>query len=297
MPELHPVVLESLTKLKALIQRFDTLVGDVSTVDNFGTGSHEKFLEIIKRASIVRQRESFDGIISLCESGQGAFAVCLLRPAYEELLWMAYLRKHPKEAPGLATRLALVSVGKSLEAQRAHIGDAQMERLGFPKRFLNIYKTMKELNLAWLRGAGSRLGWRKNSEQPTLTHIAQEVGRKAEYDFIYEATSRFVHFSPHELCRRAWGKPEGMSISSNHFEPYWSRFAIYWALRTYIMSLVEVWDSLNLSGEAAAEEFLIAKIGELIKEFPPVPIVTKEELEWFVSGNAPTIPNWGESLP
>jgi hypothetical protein len=57
-------------------------------VPNFGSGSKQKFLEIAKRAALVRQREAIDAIISLCRSGHSLFAVCMLRPPYEEMLWM-----------------------------------------------------------------------------------------------------------------------------------------------------------------------------------------------------------------
>ncbi|MFY9293017.1 MAG: DUF5677 domain-containing protein [Methylorubrum rhodinum] len=274
--------------LKELMRRFDVVVGDISKMIDFKDGDEAKFYEIVARASVIRQREAIESIVSLCENGHAAFAVCFLRPAYEEMLWMMYLGKNPQEAPGLSARLTIKGVGASVAAQSKYLSPEIMRKLGFADHFVANFAIFCELHLSWLRGCGRRLGWRKNSDSPTIAHIAQNVGLKDEYDFIYHATSRFVHFSPEELCRRAWGNREGLTISSTHFADHWGRFAIYWSTRIYVNTLIAVMPMIKMPSGNFDSKFA-DEIFELIGKIPPMPIITVEELEWVKRGEPPVI--------
>ena len=269
--------------VKSLMGRFDRVVGDISRVE-FGEGTREKFHEILRRAALIRQREAISAIIALCETGHAAFAVCMIRPAYEEMLWLMYFEKYPDDAAAITHFMTIAGIGKALEVQTKYIGEDTMVQGGFPKRFLESFAAGYQDAVEQLRVIGARLGWRKASEQPTLAHIAQSVGRKAEYDFIYEGTSRFVHFSPHELTRRGWGTQREMFVSSNTFAPFWGRFALYWSIRIFSRTLATIAETLP--EHQTNEPLNRDAITEFLEQIGPVPIITVNELEWFTPNDA-----------
>jgi Family of unknown function (DUF5677) len=275
--DLIPKVIEHASQLREAVAQLDIITSDISRVP-FTTGSREEVYDIIRRAAIIRQREAIDAIISLCETGHSAFAVCLLRPAYEELLWLEYLAKHTADAPKLVLAHSQKIIAESMRAQSEYLGKKGMHAAGFSMTFVKRFLAQAAQSLTTLKTTGAKLGWRQGAHLPTLTHIAQEVGRKNEYDFLYEATSRYVHFSPHELMRRAWGDHREVRISSSHFTGYWSAFALHWSLRIYVSTILACADLFPDDSEhnAAFDRFM-----ELWSNFvPPVPILTSEELKW-----------------
>jgi Family of unknown function (DUF5677) len=235
--DLIPKFIEHASQLREVVAQLDIIMGDINRVP-FTSGSREEVYDIIRRAAVIRQREAIDAIISLCETGHSAFAVCLLRPAYEEQLWLEYLAKHKADAPKLVLALSQKIIAESMRAQLEYMGKESMHAVGFSMTFVKRFLAQAAQSLTTLKTLGAKLGWRQGADLPTLTHIAQKVGRKNEYDFLYEATSRYVHFSPHELMRRAWGDHREMRISSRHFTGYWSAFALHWSLRIYVDTII-----------------------------------------------------------
>ena len=58
-----------------------------------GSANKQTF-EFVKRAAVIRQFEAANAILALVKAGHGSFGVTLLRPAYEELVWIEYLKKN-----------------------------------------------------------------------------------------------------------------------------------------------------------------------------------------------------------
>ena len=245
---------------------------------SLGNSVASRYYEIVRRAALVRQREALDAIISLCESGHSAFAVCSLRPAYEELLWIEYLAQHPDDANEIILKMSQVGIAESLEAQSSYLGRDKLQATGFTMKYVKQrLAKLKDVESA-LREVGKKLGWRQGSNMPSIALLSRKVGREKEYSYLYQATSRFVHFSPHELVRRAWGNPTAIMISSAHFTGYWSAFALHWGLRIYIQTFAACSDLADLY---VAPEGTYEKMLALQNEYvPPVPIITREELEW-----------------
>ncbi len=237
-----------------------------------------RYYEIVRRAALIRQREALDAIISLCESGHSAFAVCLLRPAYEELLWVEYLGQHSEVANELLIGTCQTGISESLEAQSEFLGRDKFQQTGFTMKFLKARVAQARQAQSTLRELGRKLGWRQGSSSPSVAFLSRKVGREKEYSYLYQATSRFVHFSPHELVRRAWGSPTAITISSAHFTGFWSAFALHWGLRIYIESFAACADLADFE-EATPDTYdtMLALLNEYV---PPVPIITREELEW-----------------
>jgi hypothetical protein len=274
-----PTVLNHAEQLENILRYIDEITGDVRTILGFGDGSKEKYLDIIRRAALVRQREALDATIQLCRTGHSAFAVCLLRPAYEELLWMEYFNAISSEAAELNALLIQKMIAESIEAQSEYMSKKDMAELGFTMRIVKRQAARLREIASDLRALGARLRWRQGAEKPTVVHIAQVVGRSKEYSFIYEATSRYVHFSPHELVRRVWGNPDKLTISSQHFVGYWSAFALHWGLRIYVQTIIASMKANKNHNDAPSKNY--DGLLKLLESYvPQVPIITTEELEW-----------------
>lgn len=90
-------------------------------------------------------------------------------------------------------------------------------------------------------------GWGKKRDRlPTCYKMAEECGLLPLYDFLYAATSKFVHFSPNVLFRMGWaeleksqketGETEYVS-STQHFKYYYSSFNRIYSLYLLVLLL------------------------------------------------------------
>ena len=78
--------------------------------------------EFLKRAVVRRQHEALLTILTMVDGGHGHFGVTFLRPAYEELIWLAYLNKHSSLANKLINLIAQRDVLTSMRAQNDYLG-------------------------------------------------------------------------------------------------------------------------------------------------------------------------------
>jgi hypothetical protein len=272
-----PRVVESAAQLREILDQLDSITGKIGEM-SLGNDIGAQYCEIVRRAAIVRQREALAAIISLSESGHSAFAVCLLRPAYEELIWIEYLAQHPELANEALIMMVRIGQDQSLSAMKKYLSAEQFGKIRFRPDFVRTRLAQAKGVRESFRKFGQKLGWNTEDQYPSVAHIAGKVGRNKEYSYIYHATSRFVHFTPHELVRRAWGNPSAITISSAHFSGYWSAFALHWGLRIYINTLAACPDLLDF--EAAPADTFERLLGLLAEYVPPPPIITPEELKW-----------------
>ena len=110
-----------------------------------------------------------------------------------------------------------------------------------------------------------------------MSWLAKETGRKDVYEYIYCATSRFVHFSAQELLRLAWYKPGGISVRSGHFRNYWGAFSLQWGFRLFFESAIELSKAPGVPDEWLNETDLLL-IVKRVAAFDKVPVITAEEL-------------------
>jgi len=77
-----------------------------------------------------------------------------------------------------------------------------------------------------------------------VIEIATEVGLQDFYEYMYQATSRMVHFSPSMLYRTGWGEIEATdkgrigeaTFSTEHFSGYYEQFCAFYA--AYLLRLL-----------------------------------------------------------
>lgn len=230
-------------------------------------------LEFIRRAAIVRQYEAAHAILHLVDAGRGSASVTMIRPAYEEMLWLEYLKTCGDKAGDLVRLITDKELLDNYSAQKQYLGQRAIRQIGFTSRVSKkIEKGLKDPKDELLR-MGKELGWRKRAVLPSVAFIAKKTKRYAQYKFLYQGTSRSVHFSALELQRRVWGQHGSVTIGSSSFDQYWSDFALSWSFRILIETIAV--SESDFSGIVFDDSRLL----ELIADLRPVQILTATELE------------------
>lgn len=242
-------------------------------------------LPILLRSAVRRQFESLEAISRLVADEQGFAAAPLLRPACEELLWIKYLLKiENAHAETLVQCIGHDEVIKALRKQRTAVGKAPFKELGLAKHLRDYERTDKRIRDR-LRQLSRSLQWpvrpsEKEGAIPPMSWVADKVEETDTYNLVYHATSRFVHFSPTELLRRAWYLPQKRSIKidSQQFDKYWGYFSLYWGLLLFLRTTSAAADEINMDVVIDSDRVLRAakRLGRIGKP----PIITAEELRW-----------------
>ncbi|MBN9534224.1 MAG: hypothetical protein J0H10_12780 [Alphaproteobacteria bacterium] len=264
--------------VRALVAIFRPLIGRLEKY-SWDAGDQTQFWEWTRRSAVVKQHEEARAVIQMTEADCGHFGVAFLRSAYEELIWLQYLAENEVLANELAMLFSVNEVSEALDAQNQYLGLKGMNAVGFTQRFVKAYLARAREGNARLKHIGRKLGWRDGQMVPSAAFIARKVGREREYKFIYHATSRYVHFSPHDLLRRVWGDKGKVTITTANFTRYWTDFALYWSIRIFIETLVVSglsWDDESLRDRSDS-------ILEHISKLRPVEIITAAELESWPS--------------
>lgn len=269
----------------AVSDLLEAVNGLVESASQLKWSPDDGVLPLIRSAIFRRQYECLSVAVDLVDKSLGFAAVALLRPACEEFLWAKYLAslKIP-DAENLLVCMSRKELGDSLKAQDGHVGRTESERLGLAGHIKRNEASSKVVT-AHIKALGLKLKWEKRAVEdgklPSIAFIAKAVDEIKIYRFLYHASSRYVHFSPAELMRRAWGKNGSMTVSSAHFTDYWGAFVMYWG--AYLMTgtfsiLFELGGTMDTTHVLEADKLLSAS--RRIRDNGPVPIVTSEELDW-----------------
>ena len=273
------------------------------SVYKWGGDGKSQFWEFLRRAALQRQFEAMDAICAMSDAGHGHFGVTLLRPAFEELVWVEFLSKNVDIARILILPLSVREVATSIRAQISYGGIQSLEVLGFEKKQLIGWLSGRPKIEAHIKEALIKLGWNNKTKLlPTMKFLAKSVGRDKEYDYIYHGTSRFVHFSTQELLRHVWGKHGEVHVSTKHFSRFWSHFALYWGFWVLLHLVIACGDLVPDHDTDAGKDLDLYKerFTTLLGNLTRVPIITAEELEaWAVPtvADAPSDPQASPSPP
>jgi hypothetical protein len=242
-------------------------------------------LKLVLLTVIVRQFECMSVAISPETEKFLHFLVPFVRTACEELIWAKYLVSLDREDAEVLVRcLSAKDLFDSLRAQQAYAPES-IKILGLANHLVTASRRQVQVTQDLTALAG-RLKWnlRSGAKVPSVKYMAKKVQLEPLYNLIYSASSRFGHFSPHELMRRVWGKPGEMTISSSNFSDYWATFGIYWGLRIFLDLLISLNDFLCViplddAKDSDLGEAILAAAAKL-GEIGAVPVITAEELAW-----------------
>lgn len=259
----------------------ETWIAELSEVDWDGS---QGFVPIVRRSSIERQFKSLALMARLVKEEHGDTAVSLLRPSCEELLWLRYFEGlSDASANDLVNCLLESGIRKDLVAQAGEVDDDVMHQLGLADIHKH-YEGRAEITKSEFRRVGEILGWPRRTIKAggciSTWQLAKETGSEDLYRFLYHATSRYVHFSPVELCRRGWGEPGKLHISGTFYEPYWAVFCLQWGIRLFGYSLNAVLESFAAEGLSEPPHDLIQSVFSDACEISMIPLITPHELKW-----------------
>jgi hypothetical protein len=250
----------------------------VGMADHVWTGPMDsQMFDIMRRGVVIRQREAIRTIHKMCDDGQGHFGVTLLRPAYEELLWVEYLTQNRSIADRLIVLTTHRELIDNISVQNEYIGAKGMQAHDFSQRYVKESLAHRKPTDSELRAIGKSLGWRENATAPSVAFLARKTGREKQYNFLFHGTSRYVHFSMQEILRRAWGNDGKLTLGSHHFSNYWQDFVIYWSFHIFIHLMTSCADlAQNIEIDEEKWEEMVTWMGKIY----PIPIITKGELDW-----------------
>lgn len=244
----------------------------------------EGVMPLLLRAVLIRQHELLTTILRLHEDERGYAGVVLLRPGVEELIWCKYLSQIDSSmANRLSSLITMLEVHDSLRAELDFSGKGAIQALGLLQH-LERSTEREPLVRDEIRSLGRALAWKarvvEQGTLPSLDFLATRTSLKKEYNYLYHATSRFVHFSTSELLRRAWGTRDKVSISSETFSSYWGAFALKWGIWVYSHTYLVLQPRLEEDGieDSEVEGHDIIEAFKRIADFGHVPVITSSEL-------------------
>lgn len=259
---------------------------------------------VVEKVCAVRQHEALRATLLLHQNSLGHLAVGYVRPACEEYIWLAYLKSVDKgKARLLASSIALEESTRSISAQHRHMGADGMVSLGFPEKFLAENETRGRTARVHLKALGAELGWptdskgRQRGRLPSSDWVADRIGQKRLYDYLYSASSRMLHFSVSEITRRGWGSAgaeQVLRFDHPDYVAYRTDFALSW--QVYL--LTQTAGILRIAAGPImneAEGKAMASAVERFGALGPVPIIRPEEIN-LTQENRGRLSNLGHKL-
>jgi len=106
--------------------------------------------------------------------------------------------------------------------------------------------------------------------------MSKQTGLLELYNYLYHATSTFVHFSPNNLLRMGWGNLPDVQYSISNFKLYYKDFSLFYGL--LLLAKICEWQHTNgyLPDFDTKNISIMNSILERAKRWPE--IVTFEEM-------------------
>jgi len=276
----------------AAVQEFSDLadqlfkIGDVDWSEAMGRDL--RLLAV--NAAFRRQLESIRAALVLARAGLGHLAVGFIRASLEEVMYLAFLSKLEREdAHKLFQVLAKWDGLRSLNAQRAYVGDEVMHELWFTDELLAAAEPSTGQVRDDLKALGKSYAW--GGLLPSGEWVADQAGQRRLYDYLHSASSRSVHFSAGEILRRSWGEPGGR-ITTN--KPEFREHLADFSLHQLVLLFFQTWSVLDDTGATGVtlneeiDESEVDAVVQRIAALGQVPLVHAHE--WNLTPDGPLPP-------
>ena len=117
--------------------------------------------------------------------------------------------------------------------------------------------------------------------------MADGAGETDLYEYLYGASSRLVHFSPHELLRRVWFEPDGtLDVGSGSLERLWASIALGWGVFLLSQTTVlvsQIVQSVDIDEDTL--ERIVVTGADALEAIPPLIVLGELNM-------APGQPRW-----
>lgn len=226
--KLPPSVRLSPVEFRKKIHPIAKRIKSLATAEQFRFGKGTLFL-CLANAAFSRAV----GYLELCSSerdkGNLFFSMGSLRAIAEDIIYLKYFQKLPKnEQEEAITFFMHFDLKRMTDAQQVFLGNNK--RFAFPTPQIPTPTPASDAVRALKR--------------KKIFDVAAEVGLQDFYAYMYQATSRMVHFSPSMLFRTGWGTLEpkasgemgDVTFSTDHFSGYYDQFCAFYA--AYLLRLL-----------------------------------------------------------
>lgn len=198
-----------------------------------GSVQDDGFFLLSVRAALAKNYEINRFLQSPAAAGNAFAITSALRGICEDIIalkWLTTFEKRDRdEAVGV---MMMKSVLELMQQQTAFFGKYRPSQPIMEAKDVTAEVHALKQRLRAMR-KGNR--WRKHREWPSVREMAEPTGLLPLYDFLYAATSSFVHFSPNNLIRMGKVLPgEKMLFSTTHFSDYYNAFNRFYGLFLFV---------------------------------------------------------------
>lgn len=193
--------------LAALQPKMETITrGSFKSHGMYGCALRASLAKAFEFASLSNQEEPL---------AHGFFITATLRGICEDLIVFSFLEQFSSvEKNKVMSLLTRINITEALEAQKVFFEE---NRPWQPVVKPNIGQE-SDTSLQ-LRALSKKAGWEGKRPWPSVWFMAKYSGLDAIYKYLYSATSKWVHFSPHILLRMGWGgEQESLESIGDHTE-------------------------------------------------------------------------------
>ena len=257
---------------KPILDSLESLIRKCS----MGNMKEDGFFLMSVRAALAKNYE-VNRFIQMGDAAANAFIVTsALRGMCEDIIalkWLATFEKRDRdEAVGV---MMMKSVLELMQQQTAFFGKYRPSQ-----PILETKDATAEVHALKQRLRAMRKGnrWRKHREWPSVREMAEPTGLLPLYDFLYAATSSFVHYSPNNLIRmgKVVGGADRMHFSTSHFSDYYHSFNRFYGLFLFITLCTTFGSSLGCRDELRPPVEGLMKLLDNELRWPE--LVTMEEM-------------------
>jgi len=200
-----------------------------------------------------------------------------LRGICEDLIYLSYLSTLKTQDAGvLIMGLQRDNLARGIEAQRNFFASNNPAQpvigagLSADESAKRLRETRDEIRAFWKSIGVPRY------DGPSIRELASKVGLTSTYEYIYFASSNFVHFNPHALFRTGWGPLAGpFRFSIFAMDPYYQMSGSFYGAIMFLgfeSAFGQRYLRLDLSKETEKILYLI----DHVQRWPEV--VTFEEM-------------------
>jgi hypothetical protein len=239
-----------------------------------GNVTADGFFLISVRAAYSKNYET-NRFLQTPEAAVNAFAITsAMRGMCEDIIalkWLATFEKRDRdEAVGV---MMMKSVLEMMQQQTAFFGTYRPSQ-----PILETKDASTEIHALKQRLRAMRQGnrWKKHREWPSVREMAEPTGLLPLYDFLYAATSSFVHYSPNNLIRMGKVVGDKMVFSTSNFSNYYSAFNRFYGLFLFVTASTTFGATLGCRDELRGPVEKLMKLLDNELRWPE--LVTTEEM-------------------
>jgi hypothetical protein len=189
----------------------------------------EEYFNCVLKSSFAKAFEFNEDVLNEELPDNSFFKMASLRSICEDLITLKFLLLKIKEDKNEVVRLFMMrEVLDNISVQNDFF------KKNKPNQNVVGVNNIEELisnNSDQLKKIWKKHGLNAEKEFPKITHMATDAGLIKLYNYLYSATSKLVHFSPHNLLRMGWTQNKKSDLhhfSVNHFKGYYHSFNIFY---------------------------------------------------------------------